>query len=122
MLAVKFYVYSIYAGRLNVMFSKEHNPFKVSGVRIVLSLALTGINTWLFMHAPENVIMTPLPFVIAVVFAAVGWYVVLRIFYVEENSAQMRKALAIGTLISAVMAGIMSFISFIWVLSTVNFC
>jgi hypothetical protein len=122
-LALKFYVYSIYARKLNAMFGQAHNPYKVSAVRIVFSLLLTGLNAAFFMfYASESIMLSPLPFAMAVIFAVVSWYALLRIFYTQTHNAALWKAVAIGTLISAVMSGIMAFLSFIGIMSTINFC
>lgn len=125
-LVLKFFVYAYYAGIMNTWFDKTNDKFRVSGLRIVLSLAFTGLNVLITtlvnsMGLPE-VFWEVIPVCLSIVFAALAWFIILRVYYTYESTATMRKALVIGTILSAIFAATTGFLSFIGLLSSVNFC
>lgn len=123
-LFIKLFIYAYYANVLNHWFGKSHNEFGVSGVRMLIGMAFTGLNVFItgrFMVFSELVWQAS-SLISGILFALLAWYIVLRIFYTTKSSPIVFKALAIGTLISVVLSMIIGFLSFIGLLSNVNFC
>lgn len=124
LLLAKFLVYVYYAGILNRWFEKTHNVYKISGVRLGLSLVLTSLNVFtadkVFMvgSGPQELV----PFVLAFLLGALAWYIVLRIFYAKEHNKLFLKALLTGAVISGILGAISGVLALIGLLSTVNFC
>lgn len=125
-LVLKFFVYAYYAGIMNTWFDKTNDKYRVSGLRIVLSLAFTGLNmligTLAYNMRLSETLWQGIPLLMSIVFAALAWFIILRVYYTKESHPTMRKALAIGTAISAIFALVTGFLSFIGLLSSVNFC
>jgi hypothetical protein len=123
-LLAKFFTYALYARSLNTWFGATHNPYRVSGVRILLSLLFTGINTLIGKAAMDKAQATwqLIPVIMSIVFACIAWYILLRIFYGVSPAATRNKALLFGTLISMAFAGISAFLALIGLLNSVNFC
>jgi hypothetical protein len=130
-LLVKFLVYAAYAGALNRRFGTSHRPWRVSGVRMLLSLVFTAANAGFFIGlahvAPaafEAIAFSPFPLVTAIGFALLAWYIVLRIFFTTptSSSADFHAALWLGTLISAMLAGLTFVLSMFGLMSSINIC
>jgi hypothetical protein len=121
---IKFFVYAYYAGILNKWFEKSHNTYQVSGFRLLISFVFMGLNVLLsstiWMHSANIGQFTSV--ITALIFALLAWYIVLRIFYTKEHSPILYKALGIGAIISILFAILTGFLSFIGLLSNVNFC
>lgn len=130
-LAGKFLAYAAYAGALNRRFGTAHSRLRVAGVRVLLSLVFTAMNFGLFRAlshldpaAFEAITFSPVPLITAVLFAMLAWYIVLRAFFISPSSASgsVVGALALGTLISAVIAVAAGFLGMLGVMSEVRFC
>jgi hypothetical protein len=130
-LAAKFFAYAAYAGALNRRFGTKHGTFRVSAVRMLLSLVFTAVNAAIFLGlarlAPstfEALTFSPLPLVTAVLFALLAWSIVLRIFFTSPTSSATDRnaALVTGTLISAGMAVVAFVLGMMGLMSEINIC
>jgi hypothetical protein len=122
-LVIKFLIYAAFANVLNLWFGKAENKYIVSGVRMLLSLLLTGLNALLGgMLSLSAAYSWMAPFVLAPIFALLAWYIVIRIFYASQYTSVMGKALLMGTLLSIAVGIVVAFLSFIGLMSTINFC
>jgi hypothetical protein len=120
-LGIKFFVYAKYANLLNEWFGKTHNMYKVSAVRIALSIGFAGINQLLVLNTETKIFAVEVQGVFtSFIFAILAWYILFKIFYATEHSKW--KALTIGVILSLLLAALMYFVGFFVALSTINFC